>query len=188
MYVKGKENKAADCLSRLFPIQSPDQSQISDSIITPEEETETSPRRTQEPSESDSEKDETDTPVVEEVDQEQLYAEFVQWRLHPTHGKVKTKPNAVGKLWKSVTKNDMPPYNEEDWLRKLGWFIDEISNKKLTLIRLIFGDPLFTPIEKEIIKEMMEFLSNLYPHLSFHLCFNNIRELNNEEKLKIIKE
>ena len=53
---------------------------------------------------------------------------------------------------------------------------------------MIVGDPLFTPIEKEIIQEMMEFLSNLYPHLSFHLCFNNIRELNNEEKLKIIKE
>ena len=26
VYVKGKENKAADCLSRLFPIQSLDQS------------------------------------------------------------------------------------------------------------------------------------------------------------------
>ena len=35
VYVKGKENKAADCLLRLFPIQSQDQSQISDSIITP---------------------------------------------------------------------------------------------------------------------------------------------------------
>ena len=43
VYVKGKKNKAADCLSRLFPIQSQHQSQISDSIITPEEETETSP-------------------------------------------------------------------------------------------------------------------------------------------------
>ena len=188
MYIKGKENKSADCLSRLIPIQSPYQSQISDSIITPEEETETSSRRIQEPSESDNEKDETDTSIVEEVDQEQLYADFVQWRLHPTQGKVETKPNAMGKLWKSVTKNDMPPYNEEDCLRKLGWFIDEISNKKLTLIRLIFGDPLFTRIEKEIIQEMMEFLSNLHPQLSFHLCFNNTRELNNEEKSKIIKE
>ena len=80
----------------------------------------------------------------------------------------------------------MPPYNEEDWLRKLGWFIDEITNKMLILITLIFGDPLFPPIEREIIQEMMEFLSNLYPHLSFHLRFNNTRELNNEGKLKII--
>ena len=46
VYLKGKENEAADCLSRLFPIQSPDQSQISDSIITPEEKTETSPTLT----------------------------------------------------------------------------------------------------------------------------------------------
>ena len=66
----------------------------------------------------------------------------------------------------------MPPYNEEEWLRELEWFIDEISNRKL--------------IEKEIIQEMMEFLFNLYPHLSFYLCFNNTRELNNEQKLKII--
>ena len=56
VYVKEKENKAADCLLRLFYIQSHDQSQISDSIITPEEETETPPRRIREPSESDIEK------------------------------------------------------------------------------------------------------------------------------------
>ena len=121
VYVKGKENKAADCLSRLFPIQSQNQSQIFDSIITPEEETETSPIKIQEPSESDTEKDKTDTSIVEEVDREQLYLDFVQWRLHPTQGKVKTKPNAVGKLWKSVTKNNMPPY-KDDWLRKKGHY------------------------------------------------------------------
>ena len=143
LYVKGKENKAADCLSRLFLIESQDQSQVSDSIITPKEETETLPRRIREPSESDTEKIETGTSVVE-VDEEQLYTDSVQWKLHPTQGKVKTKPNAVGKLWKSVTKNDLPPHNEENWLRKLGWFIDEISNKKLTMIRLIFGDSLHT--------------------------------------------
>ena len=46
VYVKGKENKATDCLSRLFPIQSQDQSQISDSLMTPDEKTETSPTLT----------------------------------------------------------------------------------------------------------------------------------------------
>ena len=65
VYVKEKENKTDDCLSRLFSIKSPEQSQISDSRITPKEETETSPRRIQEPSESDSEKDEIATSIVE---------------------------------------------------------------------------------------------------------------------------
>ena len=77
VYVKGKKNKAADCLSRLFPIQSQDQSQISDSIIITARETETPPRRIREPSETDTEKSETDTSTVENIDQEQLYADFV---------------------------------------------------------------------------------------------------------------
>ena len=47
----------------------------------------------------------------------------------------------------------MPPYNEEEWLTKLTWIIEEIENKKLTIIRLIFGDPAFIPIEKESIQE-----------------------------------
>ena len=82
----------------------------------------------------------------------------------------------------------MPPYTEEEWLTKLTWTIEEIENKKLTIIRLIFGDPLFTPIEKESIQELIEFLTNHYPHLSLHVCFSSTRELTKEEKKKIIQE
>ena len=47
------------------------------------------------------------------------YTDFRNWRLQPTTGKIKVKPNAITKLWKEVTKEDMPEYNEEDWLYKL---------------------------------------------------------------------
>ena len=41
---------------------------------------------------------------------------------------------------------------------------------------------------KTQLQEMMEFLSNYYPHLNFHLCFTPTRELTNEEKQALIKE
>ena len=52
----------------------------------------------------------------------------------------------------------MPMYNEEDWLYKLSWFIEEFVNRKLSIVRLFFGDPLFTLLEREVIQEIMEFL------------------------------
>ena len=82
----------------------------------------------------------------------------------------------------------MTPYNEEEWLIKLTWIIEGIENKRLTIIRLIFGDPLFAPVEKENIQELIEFLSNHYPHLSLHVCFSSTRELTKEEKRNIILE
>ena len=48
-----------------------------------------------------------------------MHTEFINWRLQPTFGKVKTKPKAIGKLWKKIKKEEMPNYDEEDWLIKL---------------------------------------------------------------------
>ena len=53
---------------------------------------------------------------------------------------------ASGKLWKNITKNDLGEFNEENWLIELGWIIDAMVNTKLIIIRLIFGDPLVTPL------------------------------------------
>ena len=83
-------------------------------------------------------------------------------------------------LWKEIKKEEMPDYNEEDWLIKLSWIIEEINIKKLTIIRLIFGDPLFNPLQKKVLQEMMEFLSNYYPNLNFHLYFTPTREFTKE--------
>ena len=117
-----------------------------------------------------------------------MRTEFINWRLKPTFGKVKTKPNAIGNLWKEIKKQEMPDYGEEDWLIKLSWIIEANNNKKLTIIRLISGDPLFTPLQKEVLQEIMGFLSNYYPHLNFHLCFTPTRELTKEKKQAVIKE
>ena len=215
-YVKGKENKVADCLSRLFPITSdtlkqamreagiseeedettelenqPQKIEIfgtpvitKDRVLKEEEKITLPPRRMREPSE------ETENEATENMtpDKPNMYTEFINWRLQPTFGKVKTKPNAIGKLLKEIKKEEMPDYDGEEWLIKLSWIIEEINNKKLTIIRLIFGDPLFTPLQKEVLQEMIEFLSNYCPHLSFHLCFTPTRELTKEEKQSIIKE
>ena len=59
----------------------------------------------------------------------------------------------------------MPPYGEEEWLTKLTWIIVEIENKKLAIKRLIFGDPLFTPIEYQLLKQMT--LVNQYLNTKF---------------------
>ena len=43
-----------------------------------------------------------------------VYSGFIEWKLNPSYGTVKTKPNTVGKLWKEIKKEDMPSYNEEE--------------------------------------------------------------------------
>ena len=211
--VKGKENKVADCVCRLFSVQEEDLSQQAlENIDLPPE-----PERLK----ADNQPIIIDDQVLEEhqkiklphhriiesfdytsntppetvpdsrpstSSQEQLHDEFINWRLNPITGRVKNKPNAIGKLWKEINKEDLLPFNEENWLRKLGWLVDEFINKKLTMIRLIFNDPLITPIEKEVIQEMLEFLSNFYPDIQIHMCFSNKRELNKIEKEQIIRE
>ena len=167
-YVKSKENKVANCLFRFFPITSDILKQAieifgtpvitEDGVLKGEEKINLPPRRKRESSE------ETKIESTEGMTPEKLemHTEFINGRLQPTFGKIKTKPNAIGKLWKEIKKEEMPDYDEEDWLMKLSWSIEEIKSKNLTIIRLIFGDPLFTPLQKEVLQEMMEFLSNYY--------------------------
>ena len=88
----------------------------------------------------------------------------------------------------------MLPYSQEEWLTNLTWIIEEIENKKLTIIRLIFGDPLFTPIEKECIQELIVFLSNHYPiafqqQIQTHYlqtCVVGINMTNNRKRISAI--
>ena len=61
-------------------------------------------------------------------------------------------------------------------------------NRKVIIIRLIFGDPLITPLGKELLQKMLEFLSAYYPNLSFHVCFNNTRELTSDERKGVLQE
>ena len=65
---------------------------------------------------------------------------------------VKTKPNAIGKLWKNITKEEIMPENEKVWLNKLFLKITEV-NVDLTIVKFSFGDPLFTSVQKETRKK-----------------------------------
>ncbi|XP_033213766.1 uncharacterized protein LOC117170832 [Belonocnema kinseyi] len=228
-YVKGKENKVADCLSRLFPIQEKDVGQIfavtKDSLRGAMESAGISNEKVEEENLEEllPEIEIFDTPVIREdrilqekekiklpqkrmrepspetdiggerepkrqSDSENLYTDFMQWRLNPIPGKIKIKPNAIGKLWTTLKKEDLPKFIEEQWLRKLGQLIEEILSKNLTIIRICIGDPLISPMEKESLQEMLEFLSTYYRENSFSLCFVNTRELSKEEQEAIVKE
>ena len=84
--------------------------------------------------------EETENESREDMTTEKLdmNTEFINSKLQPTFGKVKTKLDAIGKLCKQIKKEEMSDYDEEDWLMKLSWIIEEINSKKLTIIRLIF--------------------------------------------------
>ena len=190
-YVKGKENKVADCLSRLFPITTDILQQAAEESGIVEENNisiETNKKDTSQATES------KEKPTIKEIKKVtgkikiDLQEEFNKWKLKPKRGdNVKTKPNAIGKLWKNITKEEMMSENEKEWLNKLFLKITEV-NVDLTIVKFSFGDPLFTPVQKETLKEMVEFLSKYFYDRKFFLCFTPTRELTKEEKETIIKE
>ena len=123
VHVKGKGNKVADCLSRLFPVQEKDLSQqalenidlppvaeqlgannqpttIDDQALEEDQKIKLPHRRMRESLDYTS-----NTPPETVPDsrpstssQEQLHDEFINWRLNPITGIVKNKPNAIGRL------------------------------------------------------------------------------------------
>ena len=173
-YIKSKENIIADCLSRLLSIAADTFKQAG----IPEEEH----------NQSETEEPENQLSTSMSPERPDIYSDVTTWRQRPLTAKIKIKPNTIGKLWKEINKQDMPLNNEEEYLNELSWLIEEFGNKNLTIVRLIFGDPLFTPIQKEKLQEMIKFLSNFYLQLNFYLCFTAARELTKEEKEKILKE
>lgn len=191
-YVKGKENKVADCLSRLFPLTLDDC--IRDAGITDEQPTEEETPRieisntpvttTKEP--------ENEVPMeLEEIENilATIYERYTDWKKDPKDsGKIKIKPNAAGKLWKEINKDKLGPYNEKKWLSQLIEISTELRDKGYTILRMAINDPLITPLEKETIQTMIEYISTMYAEENFHLCFNNIRELTKEERKAIMEE
>ena len=46
----------------------------------------------------------------------------------------------MGRLWKEVTKQDLPVFHEEEWLKKFETLIENSIEKKLAITRIIIGD------------------------------------------------
>ena len=49
-----------------------------------------------------------------------------------------------------MIREEIPSLNEEVWLNTLSWNIDDVKQKRLKIIRINFGEPTFTPVEKEL--------------------------------------
>ena len=73
-----------------------------DELLAPENRIKLPTRRMREPSED---------PQVQKV-KTVLFDQFIQWRLQPINSD-KIKPNAIGKLWKKVSKQDFLVFYEE---------------------------------------------------------------------------
>ena len=196
--MKGKENKAADCLSRLFPVIDPsgDETQKSDlesdlpssKIIGEYEKMDPHPefnsRQEGRMAADDLISDEEDLPD----DQERLYRDYLDWQKDKRVTREVKKPNAYGKLRKIITKSELREYQEESWLKLLSLQIQGFLCEKLTIVRLQFPDPTITPLEKFKIQEIIGFLFHLYPALSFHTCYTAMRESTNDEKEQVIRK
>ena len=129
VYKKGKENAAADVLSRIHPIQEKDLSGES------QENPETS-KKTDTPEVNDTEKltsDEDDEPISERLrnqepkDEKEIHPEYTEWKRNRMPSKLKIKPTTKGKNWIKITKQNifsmlriqLPDYDEEKWVKLL---------------------------------------------------------------------
>ena len=164
-YVKGKEKKAADYLSRLFTIIDPfgDETRKSDlesdlpntEIIGEYEKmdshTEFNSRQGGRMAADDLISDEEDLPD----DQERLYRDYLEWQKDKTVTRKVKKPNAYEKLWKIITKSELGEYQEESWFKLLSLQVRGFLCKKLTIVIVQFPDAMVTPLEKIKIQEIM---------------------------------
>ena len=101
-YVKGKENKVADCLSRLFPITTDILKQTAEESGIVEENNipiETNKKDTSQATESKEKPTIKEIKKVTEKIKIDLQEEFNKWKLKPKRAdNVKTKPNAIDRL------------------------------------------------------------------------------------------
>ncbi|XP_033226619.1 luciferin 4-monooxygenase-like [Belonocnema kinseyi] len=122
---------------------------MNDVILTEENRIKLPHRRMREPSiEIDGEQEQYRKPQEggNTTEEDQFFEKFCEWKENPvTNDRVKIKSNAEG------------------------WLVEEFKDKKLTIVRLIFGDPTYTLLEKEILLEMIQYLSNQYPDTGFHI-------------------
>ena len=159
-YIQGKENKAADCLSRVQPIQEKTDYQTEKTSDVPSVSEHTS-NMTDKNSESkvpnkpemnieeiagissDFEEINPPTPPVPEkptsTDWEpSIVNKYYQWLRDRKEDFTKYKPNADGKLWSKITKTRdnpkglrLPAYDERIWISKLNELCESILSKGL---------------------------------------------------------
>ena len=126
------------------------------------------------------------------------YNKYCRWLERPTESRTVYKPNAEGKLWVKIIKNEkrksgncviFPPFEEKIWVEKIGEIIDYILHQRhLTVVRLHLADPSITPIEKIRLNKIIAFFENEYNKNKFFVCLSPTCELSEQEKGQIIRE
>ena len=197
--MKRKENQAAECLSRLFPIYDPEiekKYDIDTEQLPSSSTDESTKKRYMGVHELISEDEQDSTTDADPI--EKLLQQYHEWCKDKTITLVKEKPNAGGKLQRKISKErvgtkqeihyNLPVYNEKEWLRVIHEIYTDGINNKLTIIRYHFVDPTLTPVEKLKLKYILNFLSNKNTGQRFYICLTPRTELTQEEKKEIIRE
>ena len=132
---------------------------------------------------SDDELKET-TPPSSPAPESNLHENFISWKLNPTQRKFRTKQNTVGKLCKEVRKKELPPFDEENQLRILGYIIKAIKSRNYHQSESFSEIHYLLPLKNNY-KEWWNFCETTT--LSFlQICCNNTGESTEEDEEKII--
>lgn len=185
-YKKGKENQAADALSRLHLT-----TEEIDQLLNNEYKGDTGALQNLENS------------LNKSGNEMILRNEYENWKQTHQNDFITIKPNANGKLWTEIYKENpqikpqktftcLQQYNLDNWIYQLNLNLTEQHNRGLKVLRFHICDPLFSSLEQQEIKNIINFLRQRINEpqeaLNTQVCFSMTRDLTTAEKEAIIQE
>ncbi|CAK9816796.1 Retrovirus-related Pol polyprotein from transposon 412 [Anthophora quadrimaculata] len=163
-YTKGKENTAADGLSRVYPLLSQPQ----------QEDNENTPSNT--------------NADIDELEQTQLFTEYENWKQNPDPTYIlPTRPNPIGKVWKPLHKEMLGSYDPLKWLVKLDKILQTSLEQRHTVLKVYLTEP-FRLVELLELRQILSYLGYRYSDQLELIFSENQMELSREEQLRLIEE
>lgn len=165
-YRKGKENQAADALSRLYPLTD----EITEQVMADTTNDPTSP-----------------SPGTSSDNNEQLYSDYENWKYNPTPSPIKHRAN--NPKWTQINKKTLGEFDERKWLRELNKLV-RLETSKSNNQNLKFGinDPMITQLETIHIQLMLRFLTSTIPNATLTFANKPPREYTQDERNQILIE
>ena len=202
-YKKGKENIAADALSRMYPINEIVKNQghpMESKAIIDENYDQAVESITNNEGLSDGETQ----PIAERLrrkepkNEGEIYRQYCIWKANRMATKIKLKPTTNGKKWIKISKRNvfstlriqLPDYDEKMWIELLYTKLQDFTmNKNWKIFKFHMEDPSITNIEKVRIKDMLDFLlQTKFEDNEFFLCERPDKSLSEGEKLNLLQE